>query len=86
MPVRPQRRSDAAAIHKEAALSDGSIDIRHEAQARAYAEPLETLNPAQPELFSNDAMWPYFDRLRAEIAGPLHPRQRLRALLVGDPL
>jgi cytochrome P450 len=51
-------------------LSDGSIDIRHEARARAYAEPLETLNPAQPELFSNDAMWPYFDRLRAE--APVH--------------
>ena len=51
-------------------MSDGSIDIKHEARARAYAEPLETLNPAQPELFTSDAMWPLFDRLRAE--DPVH--------------
>ena len=51
-------------------MSDGSIDIQHEARAKAYAEPLETLNPAQPELFKNDAHWAYFDRLRAE--APVH--------------
>ena len=51
-------------------MGDGSIDFRHEARARAYAEPLETLNPAQPELFAGDAMWPYFDRLREE--APVH--------------
>ncbi len=51
-------------------MSDGSIDLRHEARARAYAEPLETLNPAQPELFSNDTMWPIFERLRAD--APVH--------------
>ena len=49
---------------------DGSVDLKREAQARAYAEPLETLNPAQPELFATDAMWPYFDRLREE--APVH--------------
>jgi cytochrome P450 len=51
-------------------MSDGSIDIRHEARARAYAEPLETLDPAQPDLFAADAMWPYFERLREE--DPVH--------------
>ena len=51
-------------------MSDGSIDIQHEARAKAYAEPIETLNPAQPDLFRNDAMWPYFDRLRKE--APVH--------------
>jgi cytochrome P450 len=51
-------------------MSDGAIDIHHEACAQAYAEPLETLNPARPELFQNDAMWAYFDRLRAE--APVH--------------
>jgi cytochrome P450 len=30
-----------------------------EARAAAYAEPLETLNPAKPRLFQSDAMWPY---------------------------
>ena len=51
-------------------MSDGSVDIQHEARAKAYAEPLETLNPAQPELFRTDAMWPYFHRLRQE--APVH--------------
>ena len=51
-------------------MSDGSIDLRHEARARVYAEPVETLNPAQPELFAADAMWPIFERLRAE--APVH--------------
>jgi len=36
----------------------------------AYAEPLETLDPAQPKLFQADAMWPYFERLRKE--DPVH--------------
>jgi cytochrome P450 len=52
------------------AVSDGSIDLRSEARARAYAEPLETLNPAQPDLFVADAFWPIFERLRAE--APVH--------------
>jgi cytochrome P450 len=51
-------------------VSDGSIDIRHEARARIYAEPLETLNPAQADLFAADAFWPIFERLRAE--APVH--------------
>ncbi|WP_374572435.1 cytochrome P450 [Phenylobacterium sp.] len=51
-------------------MSDGAIDIRHEAHARAYAEPLETFDPARPDLFAQDAMWPYFERLRAE--SPVH--------------
>ena len=51
-------------------MSDGSIDIRHEARTRAFEEPLEGLNPAQPDLFANDTVWPYFERLRAE--APVH--------------
>ena len=51
-------------------MDDGAIDFQSEAAARAWAEPLETLNPAQPELFRRDAMWPYFDRLRAD--APVH--------------
>ena len=51
-------------------MSDGSIDLKQEARARAYAEPLETLNPAQPDYFANDAFWPVFERLRAE--APVH--------------
>ena len=51
-------------------MSDGSIDFKHEARAQAYAAPLDSLNPAQPELFKNDAFWPVFERLRAE--APVH--------------
>ena len=51
-------------------MGDGSIDIRHEARTQAFAEPLETFNPAQAELFRTDAIWPYFERLRAE--APVH--------------
>ena len=54
-------------------MSDGSIDIKEAASAAreaAYAAPLESLNPAMPALFEADAMWPYFERLRAE--DPVH--------------
>jgi len=51
-------------------MSDGSIDLSRDARAQAYAEPLDTLNPARPELFTEDAMWPYFERLRRE--DPVH--------------
>ena len=36
----------------------------------AYAVPLAELNPAQPGLFQQDAMWPFFERLRRE--SPVH--------------
>ncbi|HUZ12473.1 MAG TPA: cytochrome P450 [Caulobacteraceae bacterium] len=51
-------------------MSDGSIDLRREARASLEATPLEALNPAQPDLFAEDAMWPLFERLRAE--APVH--------------
>jgi len=51
-------------------VSDGAVDVRHEARARAHDVPIEELNPAQPDLFVSDTIWPYFDRLRAE--APVH--------------
>ena len=51
-------------------MSDGNSEITAEAQADAYALPLETLNPAQADLFAGNAIWPYFERLRAE--DPVH--------------
>ncbi|HYD44442.1 MAG TPA: cytochrome P450 [Phenylobacterium sp.] len=41
-------------------------DVRDE----VYSQPIETLNVANSSLFQADAMWPYFDRLRAE--DPVH--------------
>jgi cytochrome P450 len=41
-----------------------------DASADAYATPLEALNPARPDRFQNDTLWPVFDRLRRE--APVH--------------
>jgi cytochrome P450 len=51
-------------------MADGSIDLMKDARAKAYALPLDQLNPAQPALFQSNTMWPYFERLRAE--DPIH--------------
>jgi len=45
-------------------------DSTKKARAEAWAEPLQTLNPAQPRLFQADAHWPWFERLRKE--DPVH--------------
>ena len=51
-------------------MSDGSIDLNSDVRAKVYATPLELLNPAQPELFRQDAHWAIFERLRKE--DPVH--------------
>jgi cytochrome P450 len=51
-------------------MDDGSIDVKRAAREAAYAMPLAEINPADPELFRTDTMWPYFERLRAE--DPVH--------------
>jgi cytochrome P450 len=51
-------------------MSDGSIDIKAEAAARAWSMPLEDINVADPELFRSNTFWPYFERLRKE--DPVH--------------
>ena len=51
-------------------MDDGSLEFREAAAAEAWATPIEALNPAQTDLFVNDAMWPVFDRLRKE--SPVH--------------
>jgi cytochrome P450 len=51
-------------------MDDGSVDFKEAAAAQAWSVPLEALNPAQPDLFAADAMWPIFDRLRKE--APVH--------------
>ena len=55
-------------------MADGNLanlaQIQGQARDEAYATPLELLNPAQPKLFQADAMWPIFERLRAE--DPVH--------------
>jgi cytochrome P450 len=54
-------------------MSDGAIDLKAEARARAYSIPLDEINVIDPELFRADAFWPYFERLRAEDPVHYHP-------------
>ncbi len=51
-------------------MSDGNLDLAAEHRALAQAADLSTFSPAQPDLFRNDVMWPYFERLRKE--SPVH--------------
>ncbi|HEY0647758.1 cytochrome P450 [Phenylobacterium sp.] len=52
---------------------DASLDLHRAAREAAYSMPLEEINPANPELFRTDTMWPYFERLRKE--SPVHYTQ-----------
>ena len=47
-------------------MADGATNLKDEFQAKAWSTPLEDFHPGDPELFLNDAHWPYFERLRAE--------------------
>ncbi|HEY7899949.1 MAG TPA: cytochrome P450 [Caulobacteraceae bacterium] len=51
-------------------MDDASLDIREASRAKAWSEPIGTLDPARADLFQADAMWPWFERLRAE--DPVH--------------
>ncbi len=51
-------------------MADGSVLVSKEARDAAYSIPLADLNPAQPSLFQQDAIWPMFERLRKE--NPIH--------------
>jgi cytochrome P450 len=51
-------------------MDDAGSDIRKAARERAYAMPLEDIQPADPVMFQDDTLWPYFERLRAE--DPVH--------------
>jgi cytochrome P450 len=51
-------------------MADGNFATQNDAREAAWSLPLSELNPAQPALFQADAMWPYFERLRAE--APVH--------------
>jgi cytochrome P450 len=51
------------------ALAPATID-RPDARRHAYSLPIDKINVADPVLFQDDAMWPYFERLRRE--DPVH--------------
>ena len=51
-------------------MDDAGNDIRRAARDRAYSIPLSEIDPADPVLFRDDTLWPYFERLRKE--DPVH--------------
>ena len=52
-------------------MSDGAhAEIPRDPREAAYSTPLEEINVASPTLFREDAIWPYFERLRKE--APVH--------------
>src|SRR5580693_3513957 len=51
-------------------MDDAGNDIRRAARSHAYSMPIEDIQPIDPELFRDDTLWPYFERLRAE--NPVH--------------
>ena len=51
-------------------MAEGSPHIGRSPDGLEFADDLKRLNPAQPDLFAEDAMWPLFERLRRE--DPVH--------------
>ena len=51
-------------------MSSAALDAREAAAHDAWSVPLDKINVADALLFKNDAMWPYFERLRKE--DPVH--------------
>ena len=51
-------------------MDDAGADIRKAARTHAYSIPIEDIKPLDAELFRDDTLWPYFERLRAE--DPVH--------------
>jgi len=51
-------------------MDDAGETLRQAARERAYSIPLDQIDMADPALMQADAIWPYFERLRAE--DPVH--------------
>lgn len=51
-------------------MRDDPVDLRAQHRELAWSTPLDAIAPAQPALFQQDLMWPYFERLRAD--DPVH--------------
>jgi cytochrome P450 len=54
----------------EVSMGDSAADLAERARAIAYSLPIDEIQPADPELFRSDTLWPYFERLRKE--DPVH--------------
>jgi cytochrome P450 len=57
-------------MNVEASVRAGRNELQRAAHEAAYSTPLKDFHPGAPQLFRNDALWPYFERLRKE--EPVH--------------
>jgi cytochrome P450 len=51
-------------------IEPAKATLQKAAREAAYAMPIEDFHPGAPQLFRNDTLWPYFERLRNE--APVH--------------
>ena len=51
-------------------MSDGATEIKNDLAAKAWTVPLDAMDVGNPELWSTDSHWAYFERLRKE--APVH--------------
>ena len=56
-------------------MDTAATEKAKEASAKARSTPLEQFDVADPELFRNDTLWPWFERLQARGPCPFVPRK-----------
>src|SRR3979490_2821412 len=61
---------DRPTMNAQASIRADKQRLARAAREAAYAMPLEEFHPGAPQLFRNDTLWPYFERLRKE--EPVH--------------
>jgi cytochrome P450 len=54
----------------DGSMTSAAVERATKAREAAYSTPLDQFHPADAELFRNDTLWPWFERLRAE--DPVH--------------
>src|SRR5690348_12440592 len=55
---------------KDSGMQDTLAKRYAQARVKAYATPLDSYHPGDPEIFRSDTLWPWFERLRKE--DPVH--------------
>src|SRR6202045_1575812 len=61
---------DRSTMNVQASVRADRQELARAAREAAYSMPLKDFHPGAPQLFRNDTLWPYFERLRKE--APVH--------------
>ena len=57
-------------MNVQTAIRADKKELLKAAREEAYATPLKDFHPGKPQLFQDDTLWPWFERLRKE--EPVH--------------